>query len=91
MRTKVLFDRVKKELRRLPIHIQEKAEKWALDVEEYGLEKVRQLPGLHDEPLKGNRLGQRSIRLSKSYRLIYVVFEETIIVVTVLEIHKHDY
>lgn len=89
--TKVLFDRVEKDLRRIPIHVQEKAVRWGREVESLGLEEVRRIPGYHDEPLKGNRYGQRSIRLSKAYRLIYIVIESRIIIVSVLEIHKHDY
>jgi hypothetical protein len=34
---------------------------WVDDVEERGLEEVRKIPGWHDEPLKGERKGQRSI------------------------------
>ncbi len=41
-----------------------------------GLSEVRKVPGYHDEPLKGQRKGQRSIRLSRSYRAIYVIEEE---------------
>lgn len=89
--TQVSFARVLKELRKLPLHIQEKALNWAEDVEEYGLPMVRKTPGLHDEPLKGNRAGQRSIRLSRSYRLIYTVIEDKVIIVKVLEINKHEY
>ena len=45
---------------------------WVNDVESAGLSEVRKVLGYHDEPLKGNRVGQRSIRLSKSYRAIYI-------------------
>jgi proteic killer suppression protein len=44
----------------------------------------------HDEPLKGDRLGQRSIRLSRSYRLIYIESQE-LGVVKVVEVNKHEY
>jgi proteic killer suppression protein len=30
-------------------------------------------PGFHDEPLKGKRKRQRSMRLSKAYRLLYSI------------------
>jgi hypothetical protein len=34
---------------------------------------VRKVPGFHDEPLSGKRFGQRSLRLSKSYRAFYEI------------------
>lgn len=50
------------------------------------------IPGYHDEPLKGNRTGQRSIRLSKAYRAIYIIDnDDNIEIVKVLEVNKHDY
>jgi len=56
------------------------------------LEEVRKIPGYHDEPLKGRRAGQRSIRLSKAYRAIYVLLESgSIEFVSVEEVSKHDY
>ena len=51
---------------------------WVGNVEAKGLEEVRKLPGYHDEPLKGQRQGQRSIRLSRAYRAIYVVRGEEV-------------
>jgi proteic killer suppression protein len=81
-----------KQLRRLPDFIVVKLRKWASQVELYGLTEVRKIPGLHDEPLRGNRLGQRSIRLSKSYRAIYSEhIYGTIKIVRVEEVSKHEY
>ena len=49
-------------------------------------------PGYHDEPLRGDREGQRSIRLSRGYRAIYTVDDGGVPeVVTVEEVSKHDY
>ena len=42
---------------------------WSVEVD--GLEVTRRVPGFHDEPLKGRRKGQRSIRLSCKWRAIY--------------------
>ena len=57
-----------------------------------GIKNVRKIPGFHDEPLKGDRKGQRSIRLSKSYRAIYRVIKgRAIEIVQVEEINKHEY
>lgn len=46
---------------------------------------------IHDEPLKGNRKGQRSIRLNRHYRAIYVIKKETIEFVEIQEVTKHEY
>ena len=64
---------------------------WVGNVEAKGLEEVRKLPGYHDEPLKGQRQGQRSIRLSRAYRAIYVLRGPEVTFVLVEEVSKHDY
>lgn len=64
---------------------------WVEAVETTGLESVRKLSGYHDEPLKGNRKGQRSIRLSLAYRAIYTIRNEQLEFVSVEEVSKHDY
>ena len=81
----------KKDIRKVPLHIRTKLLGWVDDVEERGLEEVRKVPGWHDEPLKGDRKGQRSIRLSRSYRAIYVVKKTFIEFVSVEEVNKHEY
>ena len=61
-------------------------------VEESGIREVRKFKGFHDEPLKGSRRGQRSVRLNKAYRAIYVEHEEgEIELIEVLEVNKHEY
>ena len=87
-----LNPQARKQLRKVPHHIALKLKVWVDSVLHEGLIETRKIPGLHDEPLKGNRKGQRSIRLSLSYRAIYTVsasgaFE----IVTVEEVSKHDY
>ena len=62
----ILSERAAKELRTVPQHIQEKLLIWIDAVELQGLAEVRKVPGFHDEPLKGNRKGQRSIRLKQA-------------------------
>ena len=61
-------------------------------VELDGIRSTRLLPGYHDEPLKGDRKGQRSVRLSRAYRVIY---EETetgnVVLVGIQEVNKHEY
>jgi len=79
-------------MRRTPSHIVEKLYLWVRLVEGKGLMFSRTIPGFHDEPLKGVRAGQRSIRLSRAYRAIYTVTPSAEIeVVTVEEVNKHDY
>jgi proteic killer suppression protein len=87
-----LSRRARKQLRRVPRHIIENLAAWVDDVEDCGLEETRKISGYHDEPLHGDRLGQRSIRLSRSYRAIYRVHKDGCIeFVSVEEISKHEY
>lgn len=88
----VELEKIKKILRKLPKHIVVKLLAWAKDVEKYGLAEVKKVPGYHDEPLKGKRDGQRSIRLSKGYRAIYTISKNGVInLVTIEEVNKHEY
>ncbi len=80
-----------KDLRKIPHFIVEKFRAWVVAVETDGLYAVRKLPSFHDEPLKGQRLGQRSIRLNKAYRAIYIEGKGGVCVVQVIEVNKHDY
>ena len=80
------------------MHIVRNLQKWALQVEELGIEEIRKIPGYHDEPLRGDREGQRSVRLSRSYRAFYIEYsendqtqQESINIVSVEEVSKHDY
>lgn len=83
--------RALKQLRKLPRHIVDNLMIWVAAVELDGLEVVRKVPGYHDEPLKGERAGQRSIRLSRAYRAIYEVKKGTVEFASVEEVNKHDY
>jgi len=57
-----------------------------------GLEQTRKQPGFHDEPLKGRRKGQRSIRLSRAYRAVYEIRRDgSVEFISVEEVSKHDY
>jgi proteic killer suppression protein len=80
-----------KQLRKLPRHIVDNLMIWVTAVEHEGLEEVRKVPGYHDEPLKGDRIGQRSIRLSRTYRAIYEIKGDTAEFVSVEEVTKHEY
>ncbi|MBC7660690.1 MAG: hypothetical protein H7249_13425 [Chitinophagaceae bacterium] len=59
-----------KDLTNVPDHIHRKLLDWIDSIDENGLLQTRKVKGWHDESLKGDRRGQRSIRLNKSYRAI---------------------
>lgn len=81
-----------KQLKKLPKYIKEAVLVWIASVEEEGIQNIRRIKGYHDEPLKGHRKGQRSVRLNKAYRLIYKEDEKgKLIVILILEVNKHDY
>ncbi len=82
---------VKKQLKKLPLHIAVSFQNWVEDVEERGLDEVRRIPGYHDEPLRGELKGLRSIRLSRSYRAYYRIVEDQVKFVNVERIDKHEY
>lgn len=82
---------LRKQLRSVPRHVAIKLGAWVADVADRGLEEVRKVPGFHDEPLKGSRAGQRSIRLSRAYRAIYVINNDGAEFVSVEEVSKHGY
>ena len=84
--------RAQKDLSKVPNYIKDKLLLWVDDVERIGIQKVREVPGFHDEPLKGDRLGQRSIRLNKAYRAIYIErSNKEIMIISVMEVNKHEY
>jgi proteic killer suppression protein len=88
----VLSKAVERELPRLPPQVRRKLMLWVMSVERDGLEEVRRIPGFHDEPLKGQRQGQRSIRLNKAYRAIYEIHHDgRVEFVQIEEVHKHAY
>jgi len=82
---------VKKNFHKVPLAIKKKFFTWVAAVEERGLNEVRKIPGYHDEPLKGNRQGQRAIRLNKQWRAIYRVINKKIEFVLIEEVTPHDY
>ncbi len=84
--------RAKSDLAKVPLYIANKLKLWINLVESDGLLAVRQIKGFHDEPLRGNRSGQRSIRLNRAYRAIYEIGTNgSIEFVSVEEVNKHEY
>jgi len=81
-----------KQLQKTPLYIKERLYKWVEQVKLLGLSETRKTKSYHDEPLKGERAGQRSIRLNKAYRAIYSIQEDgTIKFAAIREVNKHDY
>jgi proteic killer suppression protein len=77
-----------KDIKKIPDYVAIKLQSWVDDVEERGLPAATRSPGFHDEPLKGNLTGLRSVRLSLSYRMIY---RKELFNIYILEVHKHAY
>ncbi|MCP3679902.1 MAG: type II toxin-antitoxin system mRNA interferase toxin, RelE/StbE family [Gammaproteobacteria bacterium] len=90
-----LSKQAKKNIDKAPDYIAIKFQAWVEAVAEEGLMVVRKRKGYHDEPLKGERRGQRSIRLSRAYRAIYEIKKmdgrEYLQFIEVKEVNKHEY
>jgi proteic killer suppression protein len=82
---------VLKNIHKIPLAIKKKLFTWVVAVEERGLSEVRKVPGYHDEPLKGERKGQRSIRLNKQWRAIYRIIHKKVEFILIEEVTPHDY
>lgn len=84
--------KAEKDLKKVPVFIKGKLLTWVEYVESFSLEQAQKIPGFHDEPLKGKRKGQRSIRLNRAYRCIYEInSDQTIEFVSIEEVNKHEY
>lgn len=79
-----------RQLDRVPDFIKKKVLFWIFLVEATGIAEVMKSVGFHDEPLKGERKGQRSVRMNRAYRLVYHVIQDRVHI-ELLEVHKHDY
>lgn len=87
-----LSKRALADLKKIPAYIRLNLQTWISAVEEAGLHETRKIPGYHDEPLKGSRAGQRSVRLNRAYRAIYIIAEDgSVEFVEVLEVTNHEY
>lgn len=79
-----------KQLRKVPKYISTSLLSWISTIKRSGLVETRKLKGYHDEPLKGKRQGQRSIRLNIAYRAIYIESKDGLEIL-VIEVNKHEY
>ena len=92
--TKVTWgNKVSKQLDKVPYYIRDKFHYWVDLVEKFDVLETRKIKSFHDESLKGELKGKRSIRLSKSYRAIYREIENKLEIefIEVLEVSKHGY
>lgn len=82
--------RVVRQIRRLPIEILKRYEKWKDIVAVSGPQGLRLIKGFNDEGLAGEWRGHRSSRLGQQYRVIYRMERDSILV-EVVSITAHDY
>jgi addiction module RelE/StbE family toxin len=82
--------RVARQLRRLPVEILKRYEKWKDVVSVSGPQGLRLVQGFNDESLSGELAGHRSSRLGQQYRVIYRV-ERDQIRIEVVSLTAHDY
>ena len=87
-----LTPNVQKKIKKLPQQVIFKLRTWVIQVESLGIRKIMQIKGYHDEPLQGERKGQRSIRLNKAYRAFYTSLPNgDIEIIEVFDVNKHKY
>ncbi len=88
----IISQKAKKQIAKLPQHVLMKLNLWVDAVNHSGIQDIRKISGYHDEPLHGNRYGQRSIGLNKSYRAIYIELDNgQIQFIEILEVNKHEH
>ena len=82
--------RADKSLKKAPVEVLKRYEKWKDIVMISGPQGLRRIKGFHDESLKGEWKGHRSSRLGLGYRLIYRVKAQHILI-EVVDLTAHDY
>ncbi len=82
--------RLQKQLRKLPVEVLKRYQKWKDIVVFSGPQGLRMVKGLRDEALRGDWRGHRSSRLNRQYRVIYRVVAQEIRV-EVIDVMAHDY
>ena len=81
---------VSRQLKKLPIDILKRYEKWKDIVALSGPQGLRVIRGFNDESLSGEWAGHRFSRLNQQYRVIYKI-ERQQIRVDVVSVTPHDY
>lgn len=82
--------KVTKQLKKIPIDILKRYEKWKDIVSISGPDGLQQIKGFRDEALSGDWQGYRSSRLNIQYRVIYRIQNEELYV-QVFRLTPHDY
>ena len=82
--------RTERQIKKLPIELLKRYEKWKDIVSISGPQGLRGIKGFHDESLRGEWSGHRSSRLNRQYRVIYKADNERILV-QVVSITAHEY
>lgn len=84
--------KVQKQIFKLPSYVVGSFYDWVKAVEFDGMENVKKLSGYHDEKLKGEWEGFRSVRLTKVYRVFYCELKkEEFYIVRVVKVSRHEY
>ena len=87
-----LSKQAQKDIRKIPKHILFQFDLWVETIETEGLKAIQRVKGYRDHALKGDRKGQRSSSLSRSWRVIYILDENiNELTVDVLEVNHHEY
>jgi len=90
--TVTITKHAQKNLKNIPRHILIQFDLWVEVIETEGFKAMQKIKGYNDHALIGNRRGQRSSYLSRSWRVIYILDDKTnSINVEVLEVNHHDY
>jgi addiction module RelE/StbE family toxin len=82
--------RVVRQLRKLPVEILKRYEKWKDIIVVSGPQGLRLIKGFNDEALTGDWKGYRSSRLGQQYRVLYRI-ERDQVRVEVVSLIAHDY
>jgi addiction module RelE/StbE family toxin len=82
--------RVDRQLKKLPVDVLKRYEKWKDIVSVSGPLGLRLIKGFHDEALFGKWKGHRSSRLNRQFRVIYRIETERVLV-EVVNLTAHDY
>lgn len=82
--------RVDRQLKRLPMDVLKRYEKWKDIISISGPQGLRLIKGFHDEALFGKWKDHRSSRLNRQFRVIYRIETERILI-EVVNITAHDY
>jgi addiction module RelE/StbE family toxin len=80
----------RKALKRVPVDILKRYEKWKDIVRISGPTGLKRIKGFHDEALHGDWQSYRSSRLNIQYRVIYKSLKDEVII-EVVEVTAHDY